>query len=80
MMLTELAPCPCGKPWHLEDWSPDVRAAVEALIARHGEAVRVTIEGRSWWVPRRCIAYHGITGQQLLSGTSGFEERPAPPG
>lgn len=74
----DFPPCPCGKPWgDLEQFSPESREHVEELVRILGEYVRVTIRGpqdRTWIVPRRCIAYHGITGKQLLSGTSGFEE------
>lgn len=69
-----LPPCPCGKPWALETYLPETLVVVEDIVARHGEYVPVTIGSRTWLVPRRCIAYHGITSEQLTSGTSGFEE------
>lgn len=72
-------PCPCGRSWAVaEAYAPALRAALEALVAAHGEEVSVTVAGRSWLVPRRCIAYHGVTGPQLLSGRSGFLELTRP--
>jgi hypothetical protein len=69
-----LPPCPCGKPWNLDAFDIQARLYVEGQIARLGEMVPVHIGDRAWLVSRRCIAYHGITGEQLLSGASGFTE------
>jgi hypothetical protein len=71
----DLPPCPCGKPWgDLARFDETQRAFVEMTVRQFGEDTRVTIGTRTWAVSRRCIAYHGITGPQLLSGTSGFKE------
>jgi len=80
--MSTFPPCPCGKPWvDLRKFSHEIRDHVENEVMMLGEYVKVTIPGgqmgandRTWLVPRRCIAFHGITGQQLLSGTSGFME------
>jgi hypothetical protein len=47
---------------------------VEWCVVVLGEELLVTIGDRHFMVPRRCIAYHGITGVGLLSGTSGHRE------
>lgn len=73
-MMT-IPPCPCGKSWDvIADYSDAAQTEIEATIVRFGELVPVHVGARSWMVSRRCIAYHGITGLQLLSGKSGFEE------
>lgn len=69
-----LDPCPCGQPWQSERFDSLARAIVEWRVAKLGEFVTVGVGEQSWRVSRRCIAYHGITGQQLLSGQSGFIE------
>lgn len=76
--------CPCGKPWDLSRFSSEVQAEVERLVSVFGEFVTVHVRAeadtsheprtRMWFVSRRCIAYHGITGQQLLDGKTGFKE------
>ena len=72
MIPADLTPCRCGRPWR--PIADEAAAKVEATIARLGEYVPVHIGARTWLVSRRCIAYHGVTGQQLLSGVSGFQE------
>ena len=68
--------CPCGLPdRHYR--SAEVQAFVEKMVREHGETVVVTVEGRSWRVPRHYIALHGLRAAELE--TLGFEEvtRPA---
>lgn len=67
-------PCPCGKPWNLAAYDPLLVDVVAALIDQLGPLIPVRMCHKAWRVSRACIAFHGITGQQLLSGRSGFEE------
>lgn len=74
-----LKPCPCGKPWPDQDlYDPAMLAYVHTQVETLGEFVRTTILARpcprTFLVSRYCIAFHGITAQQLLSGKSGFDE------
>ncbi len=63
--------CACGRPLHYSD--SRIQQMVERLIAEAGEeTVRVTIEGRTWLVPRHYIALHGLKAQELPS--LGFPE------
>ncbi len=55
--------CHCGKPLHYQ--SPEVQALVEKTIASLGENVVVTVQGRSWVVPRHYIALHGLASDQV---------------
>jgi hypothetical protein len=62
--------CHCGRPLHYRD--PVVRAYIEQQIATSGEYVTVTVDARSWRVPRHYIALHGLRASELPS--LGFEE------
>jgi hypothetical protein len=67
-------PCPCGKPWpDLNQYDPQQVRFVETQVQTLGEYVPVTVEHSTYLVSRYHIAFHGITGQQLLAGKSGFE-------
>jgi len=74
-------PCPCGKSWDiLSNFSNTIRELIEDIVQEHGLLVPMKVysglKSRTFMVSRRCIAFHGITGPQLLSGNSGFEEIP----
>lgn len=74
-MHEDLAPCPCGKPWpDFTIYPADMRDLIDALVAACGDTIVVTIGTRHWRVLRRCIAYHGIRGEDLLAGRSGHPE------
>lgn len=62
--------CHCGRPLHYS--TPEMQALVEHLIAEHGEFVNVTVDHRTWRVPRHYIALHGLKGWEVAS--LGFEE------
>lgn len=62
--------CPCGRLLHYSD--PQMREVVERLIASLGPNARVTVDGRTWLVPRHYIALHGLNRSELP--TSGFAE------
>jgi hypothetical protein len=62
--------CHCGRPLHYSD--PEIQAAVERLIERLGERVKVRALGCCWLVPRHYIALHGIRSGDLP--WLGFEE------
>lgn len=73
--MRTLGPCPCGKPWlNLDLIDPRLWSQVEQFIAELGEYIPVSIGPRTWSVPRRCIAWHGVTSDQLAAGI--FEEIP----
>jgi hypothetical protein len=55
--------CHCGRPLHyrrVEDWE-----AVQRLVDTLGPTIRVTVDGRTWLVPRHYIALHGLRGDQV---------------
>ena len=60
--------CACGRYLHYVDTG--MRKYVEEQIANLGPNVKVTIEGRSWMVPRHYIALHGLWHIKEM----GFEE------
>jgi len=62
--------CHCGRPLHYNN--PIAQALVERLIKELGPLVSVTVEGRTWRVPRHYIALHGLRGSDVA--TLGFEE------
>lgn len=62
--------CHCGLRLHYKD--PVMRFFVERLILLHGPMVRVTVEDRTWLVPRHYIALHGLKAQEIEN--KGFEE------
>jgi hypothetical protein len=64
--------CACGRPLHYTD--PEVRAAVDRLVADHGDCITITRleDNRSWIVQRHYIALHGIKATDL-----GTERLPA---
>lgn len=75
-MMTE---CPCGQPWALDRYDVHMRRAVDTIVRARGLYLPVLIFDRNGYertfmVSRYCIAYHGVTAEQLLSGTSGFLE------
>lgn len=56
--------CACGRPLHYTD--PTVRAFVEAVIARQGPTIKVTVlGGRTYLVPRHYLALHGVKAAEL---------------
>ena len=57
--------CFCGKPLHYSD--PKYQRMTEELIADKGEDVVVSVDGRSWNVPRHYIALHGLKGREVAS-------------
>jgi len=62
--------CACGRPLHYAN--ANHRRWVEAQILLLGTYVKVTVEGRSWMVPRHYIALHGLKAVELP--TLGFPE------
>ena len=66
--------CPCGKPLHYTD--NGIQKWVEEMIAEHGPTTNVTVEGRTWKVPRHYIALHGLMAFDLpnLAKTHDWEE------
>lgn len=55
--------CHCGQPLHYT--SLYVKGLVEEMIRLHGPTILVTIEGRTWKVPRHYIALHGLKGSEV---------------
>jgi hypothetical protein len=55
--------CACGRPLHYTD--PMVERLIHTMIKELGPTVPVTVDTRTWLVPRHFIALHGITGQNL---------------
>jgi hypothetical protein len=55
--------CACGRPLHYTDAA--MQAKVQALVDRLGPDVTVTVEDRSWRVPRHYIALHGLRAADL---------------
>jgi hypothetical protein len=68
--MSEEKMCACGKPLHYTN--PVAQELVQDLIDRQGEYIRVTVNGRTWLVPRHFIALHGINAWDLE--TLGFPE------
>lgn len=64
--------CHCGTPLHYS--SPEIKHAVERLIAATGPYRRVTslATRRTYWVQVHFIALHGIKEQELH--TYGFRD------
>jgi hypothetical protein len=62
--------CHCGQPVHYTD--PAARRFVELMIETCGPTVRVTVEGRTFLVPRHYLALHGLEGSDVPS--LGFSE------
>lgn len=63
--------CHCGRPLHYS--RPELRAAVERMIALAGdEYVTVRVGTRSWRVQRHYIGLHGLKAAEIA--TLGFEE------
>jgi hypothetical protein len=62
--------CHCGLPLHYSD--PETERLVRRLIAERGEMLTITVEGRSWLVPRHYLALHGVKAWELP--TLGFQE------
>ena len=66
--------CACGKPLHYTD--PVHEELVRSFVARFGEKIKVTVNGRSFMVPRHFIALHGLRASEILqiAARYGFEE------
>lgn len=62
--------CHCGRPLHYTE--PSTERLVSALVAAHGEDVRVVVDSRVWLVPRHYIALHGLKAAEIES--LGFTE------
>ena len=62
--------CHCGKPLHYNN--PIIQAAMENMVAKFGENVKITVDGKTYLVQRHYIALHGIKGGELP--TLGFKE------
>ncbi len=62
--------CHCGRPLHYSD--AEIRKIIERLIEREGPTILVTVDQRSWLVPRHYIALHGLRATEIAS--LGFEE------
>jgi hypothetical protein len=63
--------CDCG-------FRHEVAPPVQDLIAGPGPHIKVTVEGRTWHVPRLWIAVHGLKGRELaeLAVRHGWEPAP----
>jgi hypothetical protein len=55
--------CPCGQPLHYTN--PLAERFVRDMVARLGPTIPVTVEGRTWLVPRHYIALHGLRAADL---------------
>jgi hypothetical protein len=57
---------------------PATRFKVDKLVAQLGPTVLVTVNNRSWQVPRHYIALHGLIAADLpdLAARFGFTEVP----
>ena len=62
--------CHCGKPLHYTD--PKALDFVNEMIRLKGPNLVVTVNGRSWIVPRHYLALHGLKGSEVAS--LGFPE------
>jgi hypothetical protein len=62
--------CHCGKPLHYTD--PLIEIRMRGMVSMLGELIRVTVNGRTWLVPRHYIALHGLNGKDVAA--LGFEE------
>jgi len=67
--------CACGRPLHYSD--PNMQRQVEALVKTLGPLITVSVEGRSYRVPRHYIALHGLKAPELpeLAAKFGWEIR-----
>lgn len=74
MPLNDIEICACGRPLHYTDRT--ARLYVEEQISRNGKTVPITVEGRTWNVPRHFIALHGLVAAELpeLAVKYKFEE------
>lgn len=61
--------CHCGRPLHYGN--PGLEAYVNEMVAMLGERVEVSVDRRTWLVPRHYIALHGLQAEALPS--LGFE-------
>lgn len=68
-MTAELM-CLCGKPIHYTD--KELEAMMNDLVQELGPYIPVTVDGKTWQVPRHFIALHGIKGKDIA--TLGFSE------
>lgn len=62
--------CFCGEPLHYQN--PAMQALVEEFVNKLGSEIQVTINGRSWMVPRHYIALHGLVAAEVEA--MGFPE------
>lgn len=62
--------CHCGKPLHYSN--PHLRDLIESTIEALGAYTLVTVNDRTWRVPRHYIALHGLKAYEVAS--LGFEE------
>lgn len=62
--------CACGLPLHYTD--PNMETITRELVARLGEFIPITCNGRTWLVQRHYIALHGVKARELHG--LGFEE------
>jgi hypothetical protein len=62
--------CHCGKPLHYTD--PVLERHMHERVRVLGELVTITVDGRSWAVPRHYVALHGLNVAALP--TLGFVE------
>lgn len=62
--------CHCGKPLHYSD--ANIQRVIEGFVREFGEYLTVTVDGRSFRVPRHYIALHGLKGEEVPR--LGFEE------
>lgn len=69
MMTVELT-CLCGKPVHYSD--KQLEKMMNDLVEQLGPYINVTVDGRTWRVPRHYIALHGIKGKDVSK--LGFQE------
>lgn len=68
MKTTEM--CHCGQPLHY--LSVEASRLTEDLIRTRGTHVLVTVDGRTWRVPRHYIALHGLKAWEIHA--LGFDE------
>ena len=55
--------CACGKPLHYSD--PFLQRMVQNLIDDLGENIQITVEGRTWLIPRHYLALHGLKAHEI---------------
>jgi hypothetical protein len=63
--------CHCGSPLHYTQQG--LENYIQAMVDELGEMIRVTVDGRTWLVPRHYIALHGLRASEIA--TLGFQEK-----